>query len=159
MSKQLKMSPWCHTLSFEELLQLIKHRVWARFPQNSFVTPLKMKHNFPNVTAKCFSAWFIVDKKIDLRGKQTEATEGGCTHFVWTISQDVHCYLRETVIWEPRSYLSDFITWNEGTRVGLKGSKLVDIVFALLFCYPPGFIWVITVVILWFSLHWKGLWK
>lgn len=156
MNKQLKRSSWCHSLPFQELLQIIRHRSRPGSP-NSHLNLLKPKHNFPNVIAKYFSAWFIVDKKFNLRGKQIKITERCHIHFVWTISQDVYCYLCETMIWDPCLHPSDLVTWNEGTWVRLKGSELVDIVLALFFCYPPGFIQVITVVIMWFSLHGKGL--
>lgn len=49
---------------------------------NSRSTPLKRKPHFPNITAKCFSSWLIVDKKLNLGEKQTEVTEGCRAHFV-----------------------------------------------------------------------------
>lgn len=158
MKKQLNVSRWCHSLSFQEVPQLIRHRSRPGSPK-FHLTSSKQKCNFLSVIAKYFSAWLIVDRKFNLRGKQTGITKGCHIRFVWTLSQDVYCYVCETMIWDPGLHPSDSITWNEGARVRLKGSELIDIVLALFFCYPPGFIWVITVVILRFSLHGKGLYK
>lgn len=65
MSEQLKMVPWCHTLPFQKLPQLINHKVQTEL----WFNPLKRTHRFLHVTAKCFSACFIADKTSDLRGK------------------------------------------------------------------------------------------
>lgn len=69
MRKQWEVAPWSDTLAFQELPQLIRCGVSAKFPPNSHLSPLKWKYNFPNVIGNFFSAWFTSDKKFDFRGK------------------------------------------------------------------------------------------